>query len=62
MGEIIRFISNSDRERERLIRQARANYDSIFPAEDLAIGGQRDTSLATHGFGGADPRHGGVSS
>ena len=32
MGEIIQFIPKSERERTRLIREARAIYDSIFPA------------------------------
>jgi len=31
MGEIIKFVSKSERERARLIREARAMYDSIFP-------------------------------
>ncbi|MGA7807400.1 hypothetical protein [Bradyrhizobium sp.] len=31
MGEVIRFISKSDLERARLIREARANYESVFP-------------------------------
>src|SRR5215470_1839238 len=34
MGEVIRFISKSERERARLIREARATYDSIFPPLD----------------------------
>ena len=34
MGEVIRFISKSERERARLIREARATYDSIFPPVD----------------------------
>ena len=34
MGEIIRFVPKSERERARLIRQARAIYDSIFPPVD----------------------------
>jgi hypothetical protein len=34
MGEIIRFVPKSERERDRLIREARAIYDSIFPAAD----------------------------
>ncbi|MBR0822926.1 hypothetical protein [Bradyrhizobium liaoningense] len=34
MGEIIRFVSKSERERARLIREAFAIYDSIFPAAD----------------------------
>jgi hypothetical protein len=31
MGEIITFVSKSERERLRLIRRARAFYHSIFP-------------------------------
>jgi hypothetical protein len=34
MGEIIRFVPKSERERVRLIREARAIYDSIFPPSD----------------------------
>lgn len=34
MGEVIRFISKSERERMRLIQEARAIYDSIFPSAD----------------------------
>jgi hypothetical protein len=37
MGEVIRFISRSERERARLIREARATYDSIFPPADPVI-------------------------
>jgi hypothetical protein len=36
MGEIIRFIPRSELERARLIREARAIYDSIFPPADSA--------------------------
>jgi len=36
MGEIIQFISKSELERARLIRKARAIYDSIFPPVDPA--------------------------
>ena len=32
MGEVIGFIPKSERERIRLIREARAIYDSIFPS------------------------------
>jgi hypothetical protein len=35
MGEVIRFIPKSERERVRLIREARAIYDSIFPSEPV---------------------------
>ncbi|MCP3369698.1 hypothetical protein [Bradyrhizobium cajani] len=31
MSEIVRFIPKSELERARLIREARAIYDSIFP-------------------------------
>ena len=34
MGEVIRFVSRSELERGRLIREARAIYDSIFPVTD----------------------------
>jgi hypothetical protein len=34
MGEVVRFIPKSERERVRLIREARAIYDSIFPPAD----------------------------
>ena len=33
MGEVIRFISKAERERARLIREARARYEQIFPSE-----------------------------
>jgi hypothetical protein len=41
MGEVIQFVSRSERERLRLIREARAIYDSIFPPadQDVAAGG-----------------------
>jgi len=32
MGEVIRFVSKSERERIRLIRRARAIYESVFPS------------------------------
>jgi hypothetical protein len=34
MGEVVRFVAKSERERARLIREARAIYDSIFPPAD----------------------------
>ena len=34
MGEVIRFIPKSEPERARLIREARAIYDGIFPPAD----------------------------
>lgn len=41
MGEVIRFIPKAELERARLIREARANYERIFPQADSA--GERDT-------------------
>jgi hypothetical protein len=52
MGEVIRFIPKSERERVRLIRDARAIYESIFPPAD-PVGAQRDTVPASHTVGGA---------
>ena len=41
MGEVIRFVPKSERERARLIREARAIYDSVFPPSD-SVREQRD--------------------
>ena len=41
MDEFFRFVSKSERERVRLIREARAIYDSIFPPAD-PVSEQRD--------------------
>ena len=35
MGEVIRFVPKTERERANLIREARAIYHSIFPPADL---------------------------
>ncbi|MBR0970002.1 hypothetical protein [Bradyrhizobium japonicum] len=51
MGEVIRFVSKSERERERLIREARAIYDSIFPPADPASE-QSGGATARRGDGG----------
>ena len=50
MGEVIRFIPKAERERARLIREARAMYDSIFPADRES--GQGDKAPAGHTVGG----------
>ena len=34
MGEVIQFVPKSERERGRLIREARAIYERIFPPTD----------------------------
>ena len=49
MGEVIRFVAKSERERARLIREARAIYDSIFPPEDTAA--EHDKAPAAHSVG-----------
>ena len=36
MGEVIRFVSKAEIERTRLKREARANYDRVFPPADAA--------------------------
>ena len=36
MGEVVQFIPKRDLERVRLIREARAIYEGIFPQEDTA--------------------------
>jgi hypothetical protein len=53
MGEIIRFVPKSERERARLIRQARAIYDSVFPPGDPASERQVKAPV-THTVSGAD--------
>ena len=40
MGEVIRFVPKAELERARLIREARANYERIFPRADQA--GERE--------------------
>jgi hypothetical protein len=53
MGEVIRFIPKAERERGRLIREARAIYDSIFPSSD-PISEQPDKKPASHTVLGAN--------
>jgi hypothetical protein len=54
MGEVIPFISRAERERIRLIREARANYDAVFPPSEPLIE-QRDKASIS----GANVRRGG---
>jgi DNA replicative helicase MCM subunit Mcm2 (Cdc46/Mcm family) len=51
MGEVIRFLPKSERERVRLIREARARYDTIFPSADRPSE-QNDREQANHMTGG----------
>lgn len=53
MGEVIRFVPKSELERARLIRQARAIYDSIFPSTG-PVREQQDKGLVGHAIGGAN--------
>jgi hypothetical protein len=53
MGEVIRFITKSARERARQIREARAIYDSIFPPTNPVIE-QRDNAPASHAVSGTN--------
>ena len=53
MGEIVRFVPKSERERARLIRVARAMYDSIFPPADPESG-QGDEAPVGHNVSGAN--------
>jgi hypothetical protein len=53
MGEVIRFIPKSERERVRLIREARAIYDGIFPPAD-PVSAQRGKVPSSHTVSGAD--------
>jgi hypothetical protein len=47
MGEVIRFIPKSELERARLVREAHAIYDSIFPGAD-AISEQGNDKTPLH--------------
>jgi hypothetical protein len=53
MSEIIGFRSKSERERARLIRRARAIYDSIFPPADPASEKQNKGPV-NHALGGTN--------
>ena len=53
MGEVIRFVPKSERERARLIREARAIYDSIFPPAD-PVGEKHNKALASRTVSGAN--------
>ena len=53
MGEIIRFVSKSERERARMIRRARAIYDSVFPPADPASE-KHNKAPVSHTLGGAN--------
>jgi hypothetical protein len=53
MGDVIRFVPKSERERARLIREDRATHDSIFPPAD-SVGEQQSKTPISHTVSGAD--------
>ena len=57
MGEVVRFVPKSERERTRLIREARATYDGVFPPSD-PVREQRDNASASHSRIDADAHRG----
>lgn len=58
MGDVVRFVSNSERERTRLIREARAIYESIFPPGDPVLRQQSDKTQLSDAVSGADAYRG----
>jgi hypothetical protein len=53
MGEVLLFVTKSERERARLIREARAIYDSIFPVAD-PVGEQQNKGPVGQTVSGAN--------
>ncbi len=53
MGEVIRFVSRSERERALLVREARAIYDSVFPPAD-PVSEQQNRAPVSHTVSGAN--------
>jgi hypothetical protein len=51
MGEVLRFVPKSEQERARLIREARAIYDSIFPLAD-PLRERQDKAPTSHSVSG----------
>ena len=58
MGEVIRFIPKAERERLRLIREARVTYDSVFPQAD-SVNVRRDNAPIVHSVNGTWIHQGG---
>jgi hypothetical protein len=53
MSEIIRFVPKSERERGRLIREARGIYDKIFPPGD-PVGEEQNKGPVSNTVSGAN--------
>ena len=60
MGEVIQFIPKAERERLRLIREARANYDSVFPPAE-SVNKLRENEPIVHSVNGTWIHQGGES-
>ena len=56
MGEVVQFVPKSERERARLIRRARAIYDSIFPPGPVSE--QQDKAPVSQAISGANAHPG----
>ena len=57
MGEVIRFVPKSERERARLVREARAIYDGIFPPAD-PVSTKQNRAADNHTVGSASAHSG----
>jgi hypothetical protein len=57
MGEVIRFVSKYERERDRLVREARAIYDNIFPPAD-PVNGKQNRAPVKHAVIGTNADRG----
>ncbi len=53
MGEVFRFVPKSERERARLIREARAIYNSVFPPAD-PVSERQNKAPVSHTVSGAN--------
>jgi hypothetical protein len=47
MGEVVQFIRKSDTDRARLIQEARAIYESIFPTQIASTAPIRDDDTSS---------------
>jgi hypothetical protein len=61
MGEVIRFVPNSERERDRSIREARAIYDGILRPAD-PVRERQGKAPISHSISGANRSVGGLLS
>ena len=57
MGEVIRFVTKSERERARLVREAHAIYDGIFPPAD-PVSKKQNRAPDNHTVGSASAHSG----